>query len=150
MAYWVNIYHLGGISIDDEPYDTDFCETCGDSDSTFGFDTLEEACLYVLEEYGEYTLKECGYEISKLEVRKIDESGFEHYDGGAGVVYWSSLPEPPTEGNCIEIPAKLLREYIEDNYIHMRTDDIHVGYNRALGDLRNWLRVLEQEREKND
>lgn len=74
-----------------------------------------------------------------------DGGGFEHYDGGVGVIYWSSLPESPTEGNRIEVPAKLLREYIEDNYIHQPTGDTHVGYNRALGDLRNWLRVLEQE-----
>lgn len=43
------------------------------------------------------------------------------------------------------VPAKVLREYIEENYIHQPTADTHVGYNRALGDLRNWLRVLEQE-----
>lgn len=60
-------------------------------------------------------------------------------------LYWMPLPEPPTETKYIEVPAKVLREYIDNNYIHQPTADTHVGYNRALGDLRNWLRVLEQE-----
>ncbi|HFI0464410.1 TPA: hypothetical protein ACGO1T_001757 [Streptococcus suis] len=59
-------------------------------------------------------------------------------------LYWMPLPDPPTESNYIEVPTKVLREYIEDNYIHQPTADTHVGYNRALGDLRNWLRVLVQ------
>jgi len=71
--------------------------------------------------------------------------GFENYDGEVGVMYWTSMPEPPTETNYMEIPVRLLREYIDNNYIHQPTADTHVGYNRALGDLRNWLRVLEQE-----
>jgi len=45
---------------------------CGDCDNSYAFDTLEEACLYVVKEYGTYELKECGYEISKLEVREAE------------------------------------------------------------------------------
>ena len=74
MKYWVNVYHLGGISIDDEPCATEYCEECGDCDTNYGFETLEEACLFVLEEYGEYTLKRCGYEIANIEFREVGES----------------------------------------------------------------------------
>lgn len=74
MKYWVNESHLDGVSIDNEPCATVRCEMCGDWDTTYAFETLEEACLYVVKEYGTYELKECGYEIANIEFREITES----------------------------------------------------------------------------
>ena len=68
---YVNNYHLGGISIDNEPCDESYCETCGDSNTAFEFSSLEEACLYVYSEFGEETLRDCGYEI-KVEVKEVE------------------------------------------------------------------------------
>ncbi|HFI0463804.1 TPA: hypothetical protein ACGO1T_001036 [Streptococcus suis] len=74
MKYWVNESHLEGVSIDDKSHGCGRCEMCGDCDDSHNFDTLEEACLYVLVEYGKDTLKNCGYEIANIEFREITES----------------------------------------------------------------------------
>lgn len=74
MEYWVNESHLHWVSIDNETHGCGRCETCGDCDNSHYFDTLEEACLYVLVEYGAYELKQCGYEVTRVEVREITES----------------------------------------------------------------------------
>jgi len=71
MTYWVNVYHDVGVSIDDYPIISRYCEECGDSDYAYECETLEEACLFVLKKYGENTLKNCGYEIASIEFREV-------------------------------------------------------------------------------
>ncbi|HFI0464405.1 TPA: hypothetical protein ACGO1T_001762 [Streptococcus suis] len=71
MKYWVNVYHEGGVSIDDYPCNERYCDICGDRDYAYECETLEEACLFVIENYGEDILEKCGYKISRFEVEEI-------------------------------------------------------------------------------
>lgn len=52
MRYRLNKPDIWRVSIEDKTYD---------------FDTYKEACLFVLEYYGKDTLKECWFEITRIE-----------------------------------------------------------------------------------
>lgn len=72
MIYLI-VGHLGGLRISEEYIDFDTCETCGDRDECYGFETLEKLLIHAVAEYGTETVREyLGYEVGLL-YRKVEE-----------------------------------------------------------------------------